>query len=1338
MTPGYTVLIDSAAKGIVVLAITAVAAYLLWRNSAATLHRLWTVGFVVLLLVPAIGLMLPQHRVKVVPPLPASRPPASLFSRQYAQPGQERAAANKSKSSSQRIHSPVATATESALRSIEIDTARSADGLPLQARSRMTLPFLAAIWALVAGLLLARLTMHHVNLFRTLRRCTPLAGAEWESVLAETTRHLGITRHVRLLTDAVATMPATAGSWRPTVLLPADAVNWPDSRRRAVLLHELAHVKRCDVLTQLLAGSACALHWFNPLVWYGLAQMRKLRELACDDLVLAGGQLPSDYAATLLDIARSYRPRRSAGVVGMARGTNVERRILAILDTARNRLPMTRTAAAALVVAALMLILGFGSVRLETKSARAAETAAEAAPQNPDERVLEILITDESGAPLAGASLHASTWEVEGGKDYPSRNFRADEQGEVRVPIPRRLKILRLWPAHPSYVPEFINFAENTHGDGERIPDKIHFQLARGTQLSGRIVDDAGKPIAGVKVEVSVEVREPAWGNDPDPMISTWLTDEDFNSPAPITDLDGRWSIDNAPAAKGDKNYEFRLKITHDAYTRDSEWGEHQREQGVTTAMLRDGTATITLQGGVTLVGTVVDSAGKPVTKGLVIWSDQPYWAEGVNETQIGDQGEFRTIPLKPGEYPITVAAPGYQPVQQKIQAAKGMKPLRFELVPGKKLVLQIANRRGEPISDAYVGIGTWRGSEALYNEKHPNVPESGIPRSSDKQGVYTWDWAPEDAVMYRISKKGYAEQEISLVAKSTPHTVTLPDERVATGMVTDAETGRPVTKFVAMPVIVFRTDFYHTRREDAQEGRDGRYELPLTGSADPNDHYRVRFEADGYQSLLSNESFGPLDGRATLSVVLKPAPAQTGQVLDAEGLPVANAMVLEASASDVPTLSSTEPAYDARPLRTDSQGNFKFHATGEPVLVRAIHDRGFAEVRREPREPIGTLRLLPWARLEGCLVQDGQPIGNQLIIFTPTKSARLTEPRFQDRFQQRTDPGGKFAFERVPPIAGSVRAYLGPWQESPLTSAESAPLALAPGERRTIVLGGEGATVTGRVVPTGRGDVPLDAHWSLNYLVARTGELLPTDFPKLGFEPANDKPIELSWLDDPHYQEWQTTRRHYFVKLSPDGRLRVSGVPKGEYDLVIQLYEQPAGCLVQTVGRSIVPVEVTDEDVAAGGKTIGDVEVACRVGPRVGENMQSYKFIDADARERSVLDMQGQFVLLHVWASWCAPCVEAFPDMKATVDELPRDAIHIAGLNIDADPDEGRNFAAAKGLNWGQTYVGDDSEVARQLAISSAPAYFLVGPEGNLVASSSDWSEIKKSIEASMNKRRE
>ena len=155
---------------------------------------------------------------------------------------------------------------------------------------------------------------------------------------------VGIRLGVRTEGDIVvqggeALMPMTWGWLYPVVLLPAEAEVWTTDRRRDVLLHEMAHILRFDCLTQAVAQWACAVYWFNPLAWLAAARMRKERERACDDMVLAAGVRPSDYALLLVEMAREYRSGRSAALaaVSMARSSHLEGRLRAILDPTLRR-----------------------------------------------------------------------------------------------------------------------------------------------------------------------------------------------------------------------------------------------------------------------------------------------------------------------------------------------------------------------------------------------------------------------------------------------------------------------------------------------------------------------------------------------------------------------------------------------------------------------------------------------------------------------------------------------------------------------------------------------------------------------------------------------------------------------------------------------------------------------------------------------------------------------------------------------------------------------------------------------------------------------------------------
>jgi hypothetical protein len=210
----------------------------------------------------------------------------------------------------------------------------------------------------------------------------------------------------------------------------------------------------------------------------------------------------------------------------------------------------------------------------------------------------------------------------------------------------------------------------------------------------------------------------------------------------------------------------------------DFDWGGLQNEAKLTTASLRKGTAKLTLKRGVLVQGTVVNEAGKPVTEGLVIWHKDPYGKKTVLEAAIDKEGRFQTLRLSPGEYPFTIVAPGYRPDRQMVTVAQSMDDLKFPLKPGKRLAIRFIDTAGVPVPKVSVGIGHWRGEQALYNHNHPYyVPDSKIPRQSDENGLYVWDWAPEDEVGYYFGAEGYKDASDNLTATKDDHIITLEPE---------------------------------------------------------------------------------------------------------------------------------------------------------------------------------------------------------------------------------------------------------------------------------------------------------------------------------------------------------------------------------------------------------------------------------------------------------------------------------------------------------------------------------------------------------------------------------
>ncbi|MBZ5723818.1 MAG: TonB family protein, partial [Acidobacteriia bacterium] len=155
-----------------------------------------------------------------------------------------------------------------------------------------------------------------------------------------------------------------------SVLMPADAAEWTADRRAMVLLHELAHVRRGDAATHLLARAALSLYWWNPLAWLAWRQFVKERERAADDVVLNAGARAAEYAGHLLDVARTLQAQPAAGwAVAMARRSQLEGRLLAILDSRANRQSPGRAAALAGVMLAIALVAPFAAIQAQIPSA---------------------------------------------------------------------------------------------------------------------------------------------------------------------------------------------------------------------------------------------------------------------------------------------------------------------------------------------------------------------------------------------------------------------------------------------------------------------------------------------------------------------------------------------------------------------------------------------------------------------------------------------------------------------------------------------------------------------------------------------------------------------------------------------------------------------------------------------------------------------------------------------------------------------------------------------------------------------------------------------------------
>ena len=337
----------AALKSTVILGLAALAALWLRRGSAAARHMAWQLGLVAAVALPLASKVLPPLNVLPRFSVPAERDLGSgiwdLDSNTAAPAAVQRN--GESASSTAPAQGPAAQQPKSQIPNL-ISLLKSA------------LNYAVAIWLAGAALVLMRFVLGMGIARWYTRKSRPLDAIEWASLNETMSFAVGLGHPVRLLKSERASTPMTFGVLNPIVLLPADADEWPEERRRIVLLHELAHVHRLDSLTHIFANLACAIYWFNPFVWITAARLRAEAERACDDWVLRAGMRASTYADHLLDMVRTIgRLHTPAVALPMAQRSTFEGRLLAILEPGLNRNGLTRGQALLLTSTIALVVL---------------------------------------------------------------------------------------------------------------------------------------------------------------------------------------------------------------------------------------------------------------------------------------------------------------------------------------------------------------------------------------------------------------------------------------------------------------------------------------------------------------------------------------------------------------------------------------------------------------------------------------------------------------------------------------------------------------------------------------------------------------------------------------------------------------------------------------------------------------------------------------------------------------------------------------------------------------------------------------------------------------------
>jgi hypothetical protein len=187
---------------------------------------------------------------------------------------------------------------------------------------------------------LLRVAVGFWHLQRLRENCVPVDLAALDPLLQKTLAEFDSPRTVTLCVSDELRVPTAIGFTKPRVVIPSWTVEELSSLElNAILLHELAHLRRRDDWTNLIQKIVGALLFFHPAVWWIEKKLALEREMACDDLVLAETASPRAYAECLVSLAEKSFLRRGIALAQAAvdRLRSVSLRVTRILDVNRSR-----------------------------------------------------------------------------------------------------------------------------------------------------------------------------------------------------------------------------------------------------------------------------------------------------------------------------------------------------------------------------------------------------------------------------------------------------------------------------------------------------------------------------------------------------------------------------------------------------------------------------------------------------------------------------------------------------------------------------------------------------------------------------------------------------------------------------------------------------------------------------------------------------------------------------------------------------------------------------------------------------------------------------------------
>ena len=476
---------------------------------------------------------------------------------------------------------------------------------PMTAAQRTSRPvdwsrILFLTWLVGAGGLAVYVLVGSIRVGRRISRLARVTDQHLTALLADCTARLRVRERLDVVEDARITTPALHGFFRPRLVLPAGFTErFSEQELRFILLHELAHVKRRDILLNWLAAGLQVVHWFNPLIWFGFARWRADRELACDALALeaAGGNQNQAYGRTILRLLENFTPRTAMpGLVGILEDKKQLReriKMIAGFRAGRRLGLVTAVLLAGLGIVCLTDAQNKNSVSVESTSSSstsqsAPQAEASSRPAVTNGPVMKVTVLDDAtGLPLEDAEVFAPNESSFFGGHENAPRWLTDKSGIAKIHLGESPSnsVWQLTWFTLSARKEGYGAAGRSWSDGSKdvrpgLPKEITLRLKHGTTAGGVVVDEAGVAQSGIQVRVFGSGYSYERFQEQNQSYSEFWNDS-AGSMLPVTDAAGRWQVKDFPTDLPNVAIEFiRQDSSVEKFRISTGGGQYERAAG--------------------------------------------------------------------------------------------------------------------------------------------------------------------------------------------------------------------------------------------------------------------------------------------------------------------------------------------------------------------------------------------------------------------------------------------------------------------------------------------------------------------------------------------------------------------------------------------------------------------------------------------------------------------------------------------------------------------------------------------------------------------------------------